>query len=263
LQINFRHPVGHGLTFQTVYTWAHELDDLLAGGGSENTGNTYDDYHLSRWYGNSADNQAQVLTMNFVYKMPFFAHSSNHFIRGGLGGWQFGGITTFQTGTPIGVSCGLAGMSSAVGGGVTCNSLGKVKAQKGVINDPSFGPVPSWFDPSTIGQITVPQLYSNNEPGMFGYMGKFAMTGPGRNDWDLSLIKNLELPWFHSEHSTLQFRWETFNTFNHPQWSGVNLFCSSITPAGQPCNGANNIGNGEVNSDYGPRSMQLGLRLVF
>ena len=263
LQINFRHPVGHGLTFQTVYTWAHELDDLLGAGGSENGGNTIDDYHLSRWYGNSADNQAQVLTMNFVYKMPFFAHSTNHFIRGALGGWQFGGIATFQTGTPIGVYCGIAGMASGVGGGVMCNSLGKVKVQKGVINDPSFGPVPSWFDPSTIAQITVPQLYSNNEPGMFGYMGKFAMTGPGRNDWDLSLIKNLELPWFHSEHSTLQFRWETFNTFNHPQWSGVNLFCSGVTPAGQPCNGANNIGNGEVNSDYEPRSMQLGLRLVF
>ena len=89
LQINFRHPVGHGLTFQAVYTWAHQLDDLLGAGGSENGGNTLDDYHLSRWYGNSADNQAQVLTMNFVYRMPFFAHSQNHFsvAHWGDGNW--------------------------------------------------------------------------------------------------------------------------------------------------------------------------------
>jgi len=263
LQINYRHPVGHGLTFQAVYTWAHELDDLLGAGGSENGGNTDDDYHLSRWYGNSADNQAQVLTMNYVYKLPFFAQSRNHFVHGALAGWQLGGLTTFQTGTPIGVSCGLAGMSSGVGGGVTCNSIGKVQVQKGVVNDPVYGPTPTWFNPGNIAQITAPQLYSNNESGMFGYMGKFALTGPGRNDWDLSLIKNLELPWFHSEHSTLQFRWETFNTFNHAQWSGVNLFCSGVTSPGQPCNGGNNIGNAEVTSDYQPRSMQLGLRFVF
>lgn len=263
LQINFRHPVGHGLTFQAVYTWSHQLDDLLGAGGSENGGYTPDDYHLSRWYGNSADDQAQILTMDFVYMTPFFAHSSNYFLRGALGGWQFGGIATFQTGNPIGVNCGLAGLGDAVGGSVMCNSLGKVQVHKGTYNDPQFGPMVSWFDPSTIGQITVPQLYSNGEPGMFGYMGKFAMAGPGRNDWDLSLIKNFKLPWFGKESSTLQVRWETFNTFNHPQWSGVNLFCSSSTLAGQPCNGANNIGNGEVNSDWGPRTMQLGMRFVF
>ncbi len=263
LQLNYRHPVGHGMTFQAVYTWAHELDDLLGAGGSENSGNTDDDYHLSRWYGNSADNQAQVLTMNYVYMLPFFAHSSNHLLHGALAGWQFGGITTFATGNPIGVSCGLAGMSSAVGGGVTCNSLGKVQIDKGTVDDPVYGPTPTWFNPGAIEQITAPQLYSNGESGMFGYMGKFALTGPGRNDWDLSLIKNFGLPWFHSEHSTLQVRWETFNSFNHPQWSGVNLFCSGETPAGQPCNGANNIGNAEVNSDYQPRTMQLGMRLVF
>jgi hypothetical protein len=94
-------------------------------------------------------------------------------------------------------------------------------------------------------------------------MGKFAMTGPGRNNWDLSLIKNFELPWSGKEKPTLQFRWENFNSFNHPQWNGVNLYCSGATAAGQPCNGANNIGNGEVTSDWGPRTMQLGLRLVF
>jgi len=263
LQINFRHPVGHGLTFQAVYTWSHQLDDLLGAGGSENGGFTPDDYHLSRWYGNSADNQAQILTMNFVYKTPFFAHSTNHFLRGALGGWQLGGISTFQTGNPIGLNCGLAGLASAVGGPVMCNSLGKVQVHKGTYISPEFGPVPSWFDPSTIGQTTVPQLYSNGEPGMFGYMGKFAMTGPGRNNWDLSLIKNFQLPWFGKEPSTLQVRWETFNTFNHPQWNGVNLFCSGSTLAGQPCNGANNIGNGTVSSDWGPRTMQLGMRLVF
>jgi hypothetical protein len=98
---------------------------------------------------------------------------------------------------------------------------------------------------------------------MFGYLRKNPITGPGRNNWDIGLTKNFALPWFSGEHSTLQFRWETFNTFNHPQWSGINLFCSSLTPAGGPCNDSNNIGNAEVSSDFGPRVMQIGLRLAF
>jgi hypothetical protein len=98
---------------------------------------------------------------------------------------------------------------------------------------------------------------------MFGYMGKYAFAGPGRNNWDMGVTKNFFLPWFNGERSKLQFRWETFNTFNHPQWNGVAVFCSSVTAPGEPCNGPNNVGNGEVSSAYNPRIMQLGLRLEF
>jgi hypothetical protein len=263
LQVDFRHNLGHGLTFQGIYTWAHTLDTTLGGGGTDNYSNGVNDYDLARWYGTSGLNQAQVLVLNYVYQLPFFAHSTNGFVRASLGGWQISGITTFSLGPPIGLTCGISGMSSGVGGMVLCNSLGKVQVDKGVTDDPQFGPTPTWFNPGTIGQITLPQLAANNEPGMFGYMGKYAMTGPGRNNWDFGLTKNIALPWFHGERSNLQFRWETFNTFNHPQWNGINLFCSGITTPGAPCNGANNIGNAEVNSAYNPRIMQFGLRFVF
>ena len=154
-------------------------------------------------------------------------------------------------------------MSSGVGGNVLCNPLGKLRVKKSTIVDPEFGPTPGWFDPANLGQITIPQLRADNEPGMFGTMAKNPIAGPGVNDWDLGLTKNFELPWFGSEHSTLQFRWETFNTFNHPQFSGIDFSCSSLTLPGQPCNGPNNIGNGEVTSAFPPRIMQLGLRLVY
>ena len=44
---------------------------------------------------------------------------------------------------------------------------------------------------------------------MFGYMGRNPITGPGRNDWDLALVKNIVLPWVGGEKSAIQFRWET------------------------------------------------------
>jgi hypothetical protein len=52
---------------------------------------------------------------------------------------------------------------------------------------------------------------------MFGYIGRNILTGPGRNNWDIALMKNIATPWFGPEKGNIQFRLETFNTFNHPQ----------------------------------------------
>ena len=95
---------------------------------------------------------------------------------------------------------------------------------------------------------------------MFGYMGRNALTGPGRNNWDLALHKDFQLPWFRSEHSTLEFRVETFNTFNHPQWKTINASCNSTIGFGQPCT---QVGNAEVSGAWRPRNVQLGMKFLF
>jgi hypothetical protein len=264
LQVNFRHAFGYGLSLQAAYTWSHELDNMFQSGGSNSNGtNNVNDENLQRWYGTGGLNQAQMLILNYVYDLPFFKGTSHHMVHSLLGGWELSGITSFLAGHPIDLQCGIAGLSTGIGGPAVCNSLGHLGVQKGVVNDPQFGPTPTWFDPSVLGQITVPQLSANNQPGMFGYLGKDPLTGPGRNNWDLALLKNFALPWFHGEHSSAQFRLETYNTFNHPQWTAVNLFCSSLTAPGAPCNGSENIGNGEVASAASPRILQLGLKFTF
>jgi len=264
LQVNFRHAFGRGLTFQTTYTWSHELDNMFQSGdvnGSPTNG--INDENLHRWYGTGGLNQTQMLLLNYVYELPFLKHASNRAARYVLSGWQIGGISSFLTGTPLSVTCGINGMSTGIGGPTGCNSLGHLSIKKGVVNDPQFGPTPTWFDPSLLGQVTVNQLSADNQPGMFGYIGKSALTGPGRNDWDLALFRNIQVPWFKGEPSSLQFRLETYNTFNHPQWTGVNLFCTGATTPGGPCNGDQNIGNSEVSSAARPRILQLGLKFIF
>ncbi|HXX24121.1 MAG TPA: carboxypeptidase-like regulatory domain-containing protein [Terriglobia bacterium] len=256
LQLDYRHKLGHGVTVQAAYTWSHTIDNLSSDG--------VNDYDFARFKATSGINQAQILMMNYVYQVPFFAHSAHAFARTALGGWEVSGITGFQAGQPIDFPCGIAGLSSGVGGAVRCNSLGPVKIQKGVTDDPQFGPTPTWFNPNMIGQINLDQLPANGEPGMFGYMGRDFLTGPGRNNWDIALLKNFALPWFGAERSSIQFRWETFNTFNHPQWSGVNASCGGGTPPGTPCSGiTNNLGNAEVASAFPPRIMQFGLKFIF
>jgi carboxypeptidase family protein/TonB-dependent receptor-like protein len=264
LQVNFRHTFGYGLSFQAAYTWSHELDNMFQGGSANSGGtNGIDDEHLNRWYGTGGLNQAQILILNYVYELPFFKQAQNPFARYALGGWQISGISSFMTGTPLGVTCGIDGLSTGIGGPTGCNSLGPLGVKKGTVNDPQFGPTPTWFDPGLLGQVTVDQLSANNQPGMFGYMGKYPLTGPGRNNWDLALMKNISLPWFKRERSTLQFRAESYNTFNHPQWSAINFSCSGTTAPGAPCNGDQNIGNGEVSAAARPRILQLGLKLSF
>jgi Carboxypeptidase regulatory-like domain len=266
LQVSLRHDVGHGLTFEGAYTWAHAID---------NSTSTYfatyvDDYtDLSRWKATSDLNRADVLEMSYVYQLPFFKNAARALTRQALGGWTMSGITSFYTGEPTSIGCGLTdpatglGYSTGIGAGVTCNSLGPVKIKKGVYDDPTYGPTPTWIDPSVVGQVTIPQLRSDGEPGMFGYMGRNTLTQPGVNNWDLAMLKNFSVPWFKGEHSSLQFRWETFNTFNHTQFIGVNIGCSGLTAPGAPCTGPNNIGNGEVSGSRSPRIMQLGMKLIF
>jgi hypothetical protein len=266
LQISWRHDVGHGLTFEAAYTWAHAID---------NSTSTYfatgvdDNSDLSRWKATSDLNRAQVVEMSYVYELPFFKHAGRVVTRQALGGWTLSGISSFYTGEPTSFGCGLTdpvsglGYATGVGGGVTCNSLGPVRINKGVYDDPTYGPTRTWINPVVVGQVTIPQLRADNEPGMFGYMGRNPLTQPGVNNWDLALLKNFAVPWFKSEHSNLQFRWETFNTFNHTQYIGVNIGCSGLTPAGAPCTGPNNIGNGEVSGSRDPRIMQLGMKLIF
>jgi hypothetical protein len=260
LQATFRHTFTHGLTLQAAYTWSHAIDDSTS--TYLETSGSIDDYNLSRWKGTGDENRTHMLQLNYIYALPWLKNSTNAFARQALGGWQLSGITSFFTGTPTDFNCGVSGFDTGLGGSYRCDAVGKVAIKKGTWNDPTYGPTPTWWDPSTVTQPLFSQMYANGEPGMFGNMGRNILTGPGRNNWDMALQKNISTPWFKGEHGTLQFRLETFNTFNHPQWMYVNNGCPGATGFGLPCN-LNTTTPGEVNSTWGPRNMQLGLKFIF
>jgi hypothetical protein len=262
LQADFRHTTGYGLTFQAAYTWSHLIDDSTSTyfqGG--NPGGVDANYNLSRWKATGDTNRTHVLVMNYIYNLPFFKTASNSFLRQGLGGWQVSGITSFYTGEPVDFNCGVGGFATGIGTSVRCNTVGALKIHKGMVNDPRYGPVPTWYDPTITTQPLGSQLLANGQAGMFGYMGRNALTGPGRNNWDLALHKDLKLPWFRGENSTLQMRFDTFNSFNHPQWKSINGGCSSSISFGQPC--GTQVGIAEVSGAWKPRNIQLGMKFIF
>jgi hypothetical protein len=261
LQANYRHTFGHGLTTSVAYTYSKAIDN--SSDGAELT--SVDDWNdLSRWRGLSQFDRTQIVQANYIYALPFFRSNSNHFLRNGLGGWQLSGITSFLGGIPQTFTCTPNGTGTGIGTSARCNSIGNFKIDHHVINDPTYGPTPGFIDPSTIAMPNLSQLAANGEPGMFGYIGRDPIHGPGRNNFDVALMKNFSMPWFGGERSNLQVRWETFNTFNHPQFQNVSIGCGANTTPGAPCNDAkNNPTNGEMNTTWNPRQMQFGLKFTF
>ena len=78
--------------------------------------------------------------------------------------------------------------------------------------------------------------------------------GPGVEDFDISLFKNFPL----GEKRSVQFRVETFNTFNHPQFNMVDTN-PQFDQSGNQVNGR----LGQIISDYLPRQIQLALKVIF
>ena len=91
-------------------------------------------------------------------------------------------------------------------------------------------------------------------PVSLGNLGKNTMTGPGVNNWDLSLYKDMRF----SERVTGQFRIETYNTFNHTQFSAVDQTLR-FDPAGKQANPLFDL----PTTARPARRLALGIRLRF
>ena len=73
--------------------------------------------------------------------------------------------------------------------------------------------------------------------------------GPGMDNSDIALVKDTAL----GKTKLLEFRWETFNTFNHPQFFGANSVDGNI----------NDSTFGRVIISMSQRLMQLPLKCCF
>lgn len=233
LQAQLRMEKKHGLSLQLAYTWSHEIDILS--GDLSTVSNPYD---LKYDRGSGSYDRRNIFNANFVYDLPFYLHSSNFAAREFIGGWQVAGVTTAQSGSPLNIT--YNGSDTLGLGGNTTNRpniVGPIsypKTQKSWFSTSAFAdPLAPWVDPSSTG---------------FGDAHKDAVVGPGLFNWNLSVYKDIPLT---REGMHFQFRAESFNTFNHTQFNGVDTGSAD---------GAN---FGKVTSTYDPRVLQFGLKFIF
>ena len=120
-------------------------------------------------------------------------------------GWAISGITRFSSGLPVTlINPNDTALIGSYNNGVNGNGFANLDVAPGPLqlnHNPGNGQ--PYFNTSL---FSVPPLGSpGNAPRRFFY-------GPGMNNWDIALLKETAF----SESKILEFRLETFNTFQPP-----------------------------------------------
>jgi hypothetical protein len=169
--------------------------------------------------------------VNFIYQLPFFEKNSSRAVKTLAGGWELSGIVTMETGLPL---------NTTLGGPQGSNGLANAT------NRPDFSGSVSY--PKTVDAWFGTAGFSTPAVGQWGNSERGIVRGPGRNNWNMSLFKNFVLN--EARGSRIEFRAESFNTWNHTQFHNV----STTFTAGD---------FGHVTSVWDPRVFQLGLKVLF
>jgi hypothetical protein len=249
LQAEVHGQVTRDLQLQAAYTLSKAIDPTT---GNLGGGDSFDLDHVSNPYvgwrydlGPSPFDRRHIAFVNFVYDIPILKNSSHRVLRSTVGGWQLSGIVIAQTGTPLNIGCNSTC-------GASYSSVGNIFPGGDVLTRPDrVGPISypktvnAWFN---TGSFAAPAA------GTWGNLPFNALTGPGRQNWNLSLFKEFILS--ESRGSRIEFRAESFNTWNHTQFGGPGQNGGISTNLG-----ASNFG--AVTAAWDPRVFQLGLKLMY
>jgi hypothetical protein len=259
---------------QAAYTFSKFIDN--------NSGNLAGTQDLGNSGGNNIDtrtirglsnfDRTHRLQVTYRYAMPWFKTGA---LRHVLGNWEFGGLTTFQSGLPNSFFCtavcvgNLFGVSTsnlfpqAVG---DLNSLMKSGSPQDFTSVSAFNtgvlaPPPVLATGTTFGPLNVnggpgDQTFTIGGPGtgsrtgaIFGNLGRNIgkARDPRQQQWDFYVAKSFPI----GEKFRFQLRSEFFNLFNHPNFVISN---TAIGPS--------NFGVFDTTTGS-PRIIQFALKLLF
>jgi hypothetical protein len=244
LQLAVRRSLG-GLNLNLAYTFSHSIDDS----SDRYDGSFVDAFNPSSNRASSNFDQRHILNFSYVWDLPFFRKPglSNKV----LGGWEFSGITSFQTGTPFSVTYPTdnAGVGNGLGSSSRPDIVGAPSA--GVVQVPLDGFGPVFYNPAA---FTDPRGLT------FGDSGRNILRNPHQINFDMALFKRIQI----RESMGFEFRAEAFNVFNHTEWGAIAG--DSGSAAGNVSSGTNSFGSDGflyTNFAHNPRILQLALKFIF
>jgi hypothetical protein len=212
LQFSLRKTSG-ALTLDVAYTYSHSLDD-----SSDNQDSNFvNSYNPHQNYASSNYDQRHILTVAWTYELPSLRGKglSQTF----LGGWQWAGIMTAESGTPFSVVNGVYGDSAGVADGTT-----GIGSYADLIGDPHASSNCPPLAAATKGiALFNCAAYTQTQGLTFGNSGRNSLNNPHRTNLDMSVFKVFK----PKENVQVQFRAEAFNVFNHTEWNGVNPYVST------------------------------------
>ncbi len=272
-----------GFMLRANYTWAHNIDDATNELFSSvvNPRRPFDWMNLRLDRGRSTLDIRQKFALSWIYELPNVGTDSG-LLRTLIHGWQSSGTYLAQTGQPISVlanadananadtagdrgilnPAGIARLGTAVN--YVCAGSGGVTSIARIATGCAGG------SGSVAGYIAQnPNArYVQAEVGAFPTVGRNTFESPGVNVWNLGLFKNTKL----SERATLQFRVDTFDTFNHRNYSlaqptvfqtGVLIGTVNNALSTTYANVTSNLFLNDRQFTGGSRQMILGVKLLW
>jgi hypothetical protein len=235
LELKAEERASRGLTFLAAYTYSRSIDEASTSNGSQQPGegpqNAYD---LAGSRGVSDFDVPHNFVFSGVYDLPF--GSGRRFWSGSgwlqskvLGGWESTGILSLRSGFPFNLT--ISGDNANIGAATPYQrptSIGPLLPSGFHRN------IDEWFDTSNL--IVIPYT--------FGDVGRNSLRQGGYKNLDFGVYKNTKI----TEKFELQFRAESFNLFNHPNW-GVPVSTFGAAQYGQVLSATN------------PRYIQFALKL--
>src|SRR5271165_7069884 len=248
LEVSLTKQFSRGLQFLASYTFSKALDTDGANINGTGAGTAFtrgnQDSPTQRW-GRSSFNRPNRFVFSMVYALP--SSYSKRFERAAFGGWSLAAVGTFQSGDALtiiyansknvfGISQDRAQLRGSCTQGQIVTSGSVQSRLNNYFNKACF------TTPPIIGADGIGTAFGNSATGI--------VNGPDQANLDLSVTKTIPVR-FPKEGSSLQFRIEFFNVFNHPQFADPDNNFSS------PTFGV--ISSTSVN----PRVGQLALKLSF
>jgi hypothetical protein len=241
LQLTYQQRLSGGLSVLGAYTYSKSIDDasgFFTSAGDPNF--PQDSNRPGAERGRSNFDLRHRMTASYSYDLPF-GKGRRWLNKGGvlgavLGNWESFGIVTLQSGRPFTVALQSTLDNSNTG---FANLGFNSNDRPNLIGNPKLAnPTPDrWFN--TAAFATPPF-------GSFGSAGRNIVDGPGYANVNFSMLKSIGL----SERIRLQFRAETFNLFNRPNFDLPDNFVGSPS-------------FGRIRSAQPPRHIQFGLKLIF
>ncbi|HEV2326357.1 MAG TPA: TonB-dependent receptor [Terracidiphilus sp.] len=274
LQAQVTRRYANGLDFGLAYTWSKYMDVA----DEYDTGvPTYQP--LRFWeYGPAAEDHRQNLVINYLYDLPKVSGALNNVLtRSILNNWHLSGFVTYLTAAPQNSKGNTANLSYSTTDSVNTTGGGdgaRIVVTGNLNNGPKkFG---EYFDTSVVQRPST-SVYDTATGQVIptnGYTSLEAMQiyPPSHWDFQTALFKDFKI----RERLAVELRLETYNTFNNPEFDGVDAgakFGPFTGGTSVPTLNGNVMTNGtttqenatfgQINSSAGPRVLQLAARIQF
>lgn len=238
LQTTLTRRVGSGFKVMANFVWSKDMDN--ASGANEGSNGPNDPFHLNAAWGPADFNQKFRTNVSVNYIERNIA-ASNGFVHELINGYEANLIWQGQSGLPITITSGTDRSLSGINNDYADPVAGQSPARPAGVDYHA-----KWFNTAAFQAAAL---------GTFGSVHRNNITGPGYEEVDMSLFKNF----FAEKRIHGQFRAESFNLFNHPNFANpagsVNSGTFGKLTATPSSTGLDSLGL--------PRVFQFGAKIIF